>query len=310
MTPSDIKPWIKQNQTSIDINWASASPVEKISWIQFLRQTANQDVGLAHCIQHNQAARVAIELTSNIDLITWLHSKEYCDLVGTASVSKNIDDCQVNQTINGCKKYVSNYTIADYHVLWLQNSKTGRKDVIYVPGTAEGLHVDASLDLLGMEIAQPGNLVFDNVNNYVTLCQLGDQCHEPRNNYMNLAFCTVNLGLCESLLKDLTALTELKNITHTNFNLRSLEMQLEIYQDQWRFCWPILELDHYDKDQSAQVHRLYSVGKKMLVDIIGLYLMVGNSTMLVNGAPSQRFRDAIVYTTHRQNYYRSLYDYY
>jgi hypothetical protein len=299
-----IQQFIKDNVSQLDVDFVNGSLEQKIAWSEFLRDAAGIDLSLGHSIQHNHTARLHIELSNSTEAKEFLHSASYDSLIGTSSVIKFNDTCEVrNNILSGKKMFLSNLDIADYHTIWLKNHDVGQEQIVFVKRTAAGLNVDGDYKPIGMEATLTGNLIFSNVTEFTSLLALSDPAMVKRLYFHSLSFCTVNLGLCKALVNDLLDLVKQKNM---DVDLKLIEHSLKIYNDLWYSNLDSLSLITYNYERSRRIQTLYSEGKRMLASIIHQFLLVGDSRHTQFGGPSQRFRDAIVYATHRNNFYNSL----
>jgi hypothetical protein len=305
-----FKQFLIDNNSFVDLDFTRATLEEKSSWYHFLKETARQDLSLGHCLQHHQSARYSVQLSNAEDIKSYLSCQPNFDAIGSNSVKKSTDSCKIsNRTITGEKKYISNLGFADFHVLWIGDDDEHDVKVVFVKDKVRGLYKDLSFNPMGMEETQTGKIIFDSVVDYTVLFSLSDVQHGMRNHIQNFSFCTVSLGLCLGLLDDIEQIVIQKKL-QLELSIHAYRQELKIFTEAWEHLFPSLMMQCYDKTTSHKVHRIYSQLKRMIIDLIKVLLEIGDSRHTQAGKESQRFRDAITYATHRQNYYTSLVHYY
>jgi hypothetical protein len=303
----DIKQYIKDNQAVLDIDFITAGHDAKVAWYEFLKKSTMLDLSLGHCLQHNQSARISIQLSDCASARDYLNSQPGHELIGTNSVLKHHDRCKiVNSKIVGEKHYISNLGFCDYHVLWIVNQDHDQEQVIFFRDNAVGVSKDLSFDPLGMEATRTGRVLFDHVADYQVLYPLHSQENTTRSHYHNFSFCTVSLALCQRLLEEIQNIVSVKNI-ELGLDITSHQQQLDLYNDLWYQMLVLLGTESFD---SHKIHRIYSQCKLMIAELLKTLMLVGDSRHSQWGPSSQLFRDALTYVTHRQNFSTSLIKYY
>jgi hypothetical protein len=303
---NDFQLFLRNNNHRVDRDFTQCTLDEKIDWYNFLKETAASDLSFAHCLQHTQSARYSVQLSDNQDLKKLLADQPYHMMIGSNSVKKIHDTCIVIQgMLHGDKNYVSNLGFADFHVLWMHNQDRKVDQVIYCRDNVPGVSKDLSFAPLGMESTRTGRISFWQVRDFEILFDLQDIKHSMRNHIQNYGFVTVGLGLCEGMLIDIRSIVRDKNLS-MSIALQSMQQQIQVLTDLWQSLFPTLMMTQYDQDQSHRLHRVYSELKRLLIALIGMLLEIGDSRHTQAGPTSQRFRDALTYTSHRQNYVTSL----
>jgi len=300
----DIQQYFVDNQDKLDVDFINATLDKKIEWLNFLKESAAIDLSLGHIIQHNHTARLTIELVSPDLTKEYLHAHPYSQLFGTSSVIKLDDTCQIdNNTLSGEKLFVSGIDRAGYHVFWMNHNN--KQQIAFVKDHANGVSHNMNYVPIGMEGTTTGHLVFDNVTDFQLLTTTADERLAKRLFFHNIGFNTVNLGLCRALLVDLFLFVESKNIPF-EFETKALTHSLNVYADLWESNLYCLQTNGFDNYQLKKIATTYSEGKRVLMSIIEKYLMLGDSRYTQYGIDSQRFRDALIYVSHRTNFYNSL----
>jgi hypothetical protein len=303
----DIKQYIKDNQSVLDIDFTTADHDAKVAWYEFLKKSTMIDLSLGHCLQHNQSARTSIQLSNCASAKDYLNSQPGNELIGTNSVLKHHDSCKiVASEIVGEKHYISNLGFCDYHVLWIANQDFNQEQVIFFRDDARGVAKDLSFDPMGMEATQTGRVVFDHVVDYQVLYPLHSHENTIRSHYHNFSFCTVSLALCQRLLEEIQNIAKTKKI-ELGLEMTSHQQQLDLYNDLWSQMLTYLGTDSFD---SHKIHRIYSQSKLMIAELLKTLMLIGDSRHTQWGPDSQLFRDALTYVTHRQNFSTSLIKYF
>lgn len=304
----DLRQYILDNQSVADIDFTTVDQDAKVAWYEFLKKSTMIDLSLGHCLQHNQSARISVQLSQCESAKAYLNSQQGHKLIGTNSVLKHHDSCQISgSTIEGEKHYISNLGFSDYHVLWMLNKDHNQEQVIFFRDDATGISKDLNFSPLGMEATRTGKILFDRVTDYEILYPLTSQENTLRCHYHNFSFCTVSLALCQRLLEEIEKITSTKNIS-LGLDIASHQQQLDLYNDLWyQILTAHLGTDSFD---SHKIHRIYSQCKLIIADLIKTLMLVGDSRHTQWGPSSQLFRDALTYVTHRQNFSTSLTKYY
>lgn len=294
-----------QNQSLLDIDWTDTNADEARQWFVALKNLAQVDLSAAHIIQHAGTARLSVQLSTCQEAKLCLQHRS-CDL-GTSSVHKSSDTCEITAGgIFGRKNYISMLNHAQYHVHWIPDAKTGKTAVVFFLHTVDGYQRDNDWQPIGMEATDTGHIEFLGLTDFHLLF---DDVNDPgfalRGLVHNLAFCTNTLGLCQALLQELQDLVQDKSID-IGRELTIIDNELKICEDLWSVLCRIDRARIPDQARRLQIHRLYSQGKKIMADLIRIYCLIGDSRHSMIAESSQRFRDALIYATHRQNFYTSL----
>lgn len=299
-----LNQYLADNTAQFNIDYLSAPLDQKIKWFDSLKQCARYDLSLAHCIQHNHTARLTIEISTSTTFRQALQHNTYSNYIGTSSVIKQKDSCGiVDSSLVGSKYFVSNLDQSSFHTLWVPVEN--KIAVVALFDRVSGVTHDRSYQPLGMEDTCTGNLHFDQVKDYEILYYTNNPEYATRYWFHNYAFCTINLGLCEALLKDLQDMCTQKKL-NLDYTAKQICQSVAVYYNFWRENQIVLDLTYHDKENAQKLQNLYSYGKKVLAEILNLFLLAGDSRHTTMGTSSQRFRDALTYVTHRQNYYNSL----
>ena len=302
----DIKQYMIKLQPILDIDFGSIDNdiVKQTLWFNTLKNLATIDVSLAHIIQHDMGARMNISISQSGVAKQFLQSKPYGELTGSFSSPKFFDTCIINQSIlSGTKMMCSNIN-ADYHTFFIKN-----QGVVLLYKDTKGLELDYSFQPIGMEATETGNLILNNIepDNYVLLNTVQDSpLHNKRLCLINLSFCTINLGLSIQLVRDLKKIVT-QNNKADNQEIQHLEHKITVYNNLWdSLVYEMVNNTDYTTTYIKKILNLYSEGKDILANILHKFLLFGGGQNTIMGESSQRFRDALVYVTHRSSFYSSL----
>ena len=301
----NIRQYMTDHAPELNVNFGiiGGDVNKQISWFDTLKDLAAIDVSLAHIIQHDMGARINVTISQSNITKEFLFSKPYGQLTGTYSAPKSFDSCIIqNGILSGQKMMCSNIN-ADYHTFFIRD-----KGVVFIKKNSPGLEVDISFQPIGMEATETGNLILNNItpDNYILLDTYSKALHGKRLYVINLAFCTVNLGLCIQLVEDLKTLFKQRNILNSR-EIQYLEHKITIYNNLWKsMVQEMVNITEYNTEFIKKILSLYSEGKDMLANILHNFLLFGDGRNTVMGESSQRFRDALVYVTHRTSFYQSL----
>jgi hypothetical protein len=234
----------------------------------------------------------------------FLQSKTYGELTGSYSSPKAFDTCTIVQNVLSGKKMMCSNINADYHTFFIKH-----KGVIFLYKDTAGLMLDFSFQPIGMESTETGNLILNNIdqNNYILLdSTINSTLHSKRMCVINLAFCTINLGLCTQLVQDLKKIVTRNNILDSR-EIQHLEHKITVYTNLWdSLVLEMVNTTDYSTAYIQKILNLYSEGKDILANILHKFLLFGGGQNTIMGESSQRFRDALVYVTHRSSFYSSL----
>jgi len=301
----NLRQYINDHQSILDIDLVTAHTDARIAWYELLKKSTMIDLSLGHCLQHNQSARISVQL-SNCQLARdYLESQPGYQLIGTNSVLKRHDSCTiVNGAIVGEKHYISNLGFCNYHVLWIKN--LDQQQVIFFIDNVTGLSKDLSFQPIGMEATKTGKLVFDQVVDYHILYSIVSHENDLRSHYHNFSFCTVSLALCQRLINEINDIARQKNI-NLGIDIVSHQQLLDSFNDLWYQLLLVLGTSKFDPHK---IHRIYSQCKLLIAELLKSLILIGDSRHTQWGLSSQLFRDAVTYVTHRQNFATSLVSYY
>jgi hypothetical protein len=296
-------------QDFFDLGFATRDPDQYRQYFQNLKMLAGQNLGLAHCVIHNQSAR-------NVVALAYQHTKLACfdrpygTNIGAYSFRKPVIDEQLildGNHIRGVKKWSSQLHHSDFIVLTTINTQEQRSWVFIDLHKVPHRIVNARDTSLGMEIARASDLEIDLelpadwiINNRVPVEHM-----KKIISFHNYQLNTNYLGGARGLLDLVTELCNSRGYS-VGHSIKTLDLQLRVLESLWikNLDSPLEPLD----DQAWSIRdSQYQFGKKTMIDIINFCMQMFNSNMYQAENPkSQLFRDALVLSSHMTNLYRNL----
>jgi alkylation response protein AidB-like acyl-CoA dehydrogenase len=255
-----------------------------------LRHRASKDLSVAHIEQHTRTANLTVEL-ANITM----------EGLGTHSTLK-ADDTLIltDNKITGKKHWVSNAPNCSWAVL---NVKEGQERTVVL---VDLKHAQVELvPTMGMENTLTGHLYFDQAP-VVSVCDYQDPRYQAVMRQINLAFISIHFGLSEGLFDDIDQYTTQANI-NCQYEKQKIKLQLSVMKLLWETAVREFDSAAVGDQYWHYSHTLYSFAKQCLVDIIKLTTEItGSGLYEINHVNHQRYRDALVYSSHMRNLYFCL----
>lgn len=321
-------------------DFANGSQEDRETFFYNLLYVAQKDLSLAHCIQHNHKARLAIECGPDSVAKDLLKNSKYHEVICSYSSQRAVDTIEYDPVTNtltpGVKGWLSNLKSADICVIEVAEVNTSGTS------SAHRTHSDESgpnvytvfVDLrkvnhsrtdgsesptaVGMKGAAPGTLTLNE-----SLPVGNDVCYMLKENprrdlsypwlsYVRQCWATVHCGVILGLYKELMTYPELQDPALTH-RLRTLELEISTIKIMWEQGLETIFLNsrtnHNPVMTTTQTHQMrntqYAMSKKVLLDLIHLVLEVGLNQFVDDTTPTWiRFKDAITYSTHMTSLYR------
>ena len=208
MTLSFDRNNLKKLSPYFDLDFSTADLEEKIIFFNNLKTVGQKSLGLAHCIQHHMAARIAVQLSGANHTI--VNSSNFADIVGCYSVVKRSDELTFSDKIlHGVKKWFSNIDLADFGVLQIPFGD--KVNLIYFDLNKMPHTIDHSFFTpIGMELAKAGTLIVDNhlVSDLDILGFSGTQKFFQQSNFTSYCFLTNHYSLSKALFLDIKKYAE------------------------------------------------------------------------------------------------------
>jgi hypothetical protein len=292
-------------------------------WFNNLLKLSTHSLGIAHCVQHNHTARLFMSVAFADQPAPTFFQPDYEKQIGSYSNVKSSDGLTFkNNQINGVKHWLSNLHQADYGILMVPVDKTLNDPLeayVLFDFTSDDHQIDPSSPTqIGMEIARAGSLIVNdyNIPDGYLLGQrqfIGNKGKFiPIGSWHDYAFITNYLGCIIGLFNDLSSYTQDKKI-NVDYELKRISLEISSLKMMWSDNLISVEqslntnnlTDGYWHRRNTQ----YTQSKNILLSLINLVLQVVDSRWLdLGGSKNQRFRDALVFSTHMKPLYRNLND--
>lgn len=310
---SSIKDFDKPAATKLkdffDINFVSRDIDEYRLYFQNLKTLAYQNLGLAHCVVHNQSAQNVTQLAYDATKFP-CYLKPYGTHIGAYSFRKpaRVDNLILDgNTVTGVKKWASQLHNADFLVIRILDTQEKRRWIFLDLDQAPQKITNSRDTMLGMQVARASDIEIDIelpeqwiVDNYVS-----DDRLQTTLNFHNYGLITNYMSNARALLDQTINITN-KHGYNVDHCIRSLDLQVRVLESLW-----IKNIDSTLEPLSPDFWQIrdcqYQFGKKTLIDIIHLCLQVFNSHMFdMQNPEAQAFRDALIFSSHITNLYRNL----
>ena len=286
------------NKSGLDNLYYKFSFDQKKQYFHRLKLSASQDLSWAHCIQHDQAAKITQAVSGHAV------PEPFTSQFSANSTHKKPDTCYIkNNCIHGEKYYVSSLPWADYAVIYVTDLDRGGMSNLLVPRSEFDCDLD-SFRPIGMENTVTGTMKFhgQSLDNFDLLISKQDPKIFIRENFMDLAFPTNCIGLCFGLCADIESFILDNDLTDVDSEFKKLKLDLFSYEQVWKSMLDLMIDAEPNTDYYNYSFLLYNNGKKMLNSLCKFVLDNGTGYFYQLNSNSQRFRDAVIYTSHMHNY--------
>lgn len=283
-----------------NFNFVNSSLDEKTIFFKNLYTVCRQSLGLAHSIQHHATAVISVQLSNCQPAKDRILSKEFGELIGCITATKRSDSISlIGNVLNGHKKWITNLDTADFAIIQIE--KDSKPHIVYV----DLHHVLHKIDYsfftpFGMEIARPGSLIFDQqtIDPACVLGVRGTQDFFQQSNFGSFCFLTNHYAVTKQLFLDIKKYA-IDNNCGADFDIKKLEIDVATLQMMWTESLPSLEEKVLSHEFWNKRNTQYAFSKKTLLSVIQLVLELGNSYYMdAHSESSQRFRDALTYSSH------------
>lgn len=259
--------------------------------LDHLVKLSSEDLSAAHVLQHTYSA----------DLIRNQYQLNVTG-PGSYSVYKPTDQIECDRGyLTGQKHWVSYLPQVTWAILTVKSNQNEKVVLI---------HLDSSTKIqmiptVGMENTFTGHLNLDRTP-YQELCDVNHNDYFAIRRQQTLGFIAIHYGLARALFEDLDNYTNRCN-TECGYHKQKLKLQLDVMQLIWEQIPKIITLDHQDQYFWKQKNTAYSFAKKCLLDICQFVTEITGSGIYITEHPfHQRYKDALIYSTHMKNLYLSL----
>jgi hypothetical protein len=255
-----------------------------------LLELAKKDLSLAHIKQHSDSAQLAVSI-ANIDNV----------VAGSYSVQKPGETVIFDQGyITGKKLWVSNIPYSSHTVLGVLEN---HKKIIVLVKVTDRAQIDMT-PTVGMENTYTGCITFDR-HPAIKLFDYGDNPNSFRLQHQTaLGFLTNHYGLSLALFDDIDRYTQ-SALIKCDFDRSKIKLNLSMLDLLWNAC--LEQIGDAESDQLwRQINTVYGCAKQTLIMILKLIIEVSGSGLYEAGSEQhQRFKDALIYSTHMKNLYFS-----
>lgn len=292
-----------------DINFVQGDPEEQRQWFINLKLIAEQNLGLAHCIVHNQSARNTINIAQSKTGLDIFY-KSYANNIGAYSFFKGFSKFQPDTVVlngnqlTGTKFWASQLSTADFLVLSVKDQNaTGFKsvkkvflDLKQIPHSI----TKSKASPMGMNVAFPCDITLDTQippEWILESCPLYDKVHS----FHFYGLIANYISCANSLVNQAQSLG-----VNIEYELKKIKLNLDISTMLWENSF--LEIfDDVNTEQFTRLNTQYQFARKNLVDTTSLFLEVMNTGLCDLESPqSQKFRDALSMGSHLVNLYKHV----
>jgi hypothetical protein len=300
------KSTLKELAPYFDIDFPASALEDRVLFFENLNEVCSRSLGLAHCIQHTMAARLAVQLSNCTDARQRVLSGLFSDTIGCYSIVKRSDEIKFdNNVLSGSKKWFSNLDQADYGVLQIPTED--HPYLIYFDLTKINHNLDYTFFRpIGMELARAGTLIINNqhISSEHILSKIGTDQYFQHSNFTSYCFLTNHCSLTQQLFLDIKQYCE-KFDCGAEFELKKLEMDVCTLKMQWEDNLSTLAQTELTNEFWNRRNTQYAFSKKTLISIIQFVLEIGVSYYVdATSEFSQRFRDALTYASHMHPLYK------
>ena len=296
---SELKPYF-------DLDFLLASSQDCDQWFKNLYAVAKSNVGIAHCINQHQSSRNAL---SNIGRLNF----DYQDRLGCFSVYHDTDTIAVkNGTVSGIKNWITSAHQADYLVCKVGHYSDPDRCLLFIDfEKIEHQLNNNDFDPIGLKIAKPMKLTLvpQAFPEHWVLHRGAFQVQDSQNillSFLKYGFLTNFLGCAVGLFQSLKDLAIERQYT-LDYELKLVESKLTLLKNSWANNFDLARLDVIGTSYWTWHDAQYNQTKQCLVDMIKLIIDIGNSKFYDSTSQfSQRFRDALVWTSHGKSPYEQV----
>lgn len=269
------------------------TPYLKDSGIQHFRNLfyiAEQNLSLAHCLQHNHIMHLAVP------------GYDYSSIIGCYGSYKAIDTVKLDgQILSGSKGWLTNLFDSDVVVLQAPISTGQRYHIAIELSSTPHILSHTHPGSIGMIGASPGMLIFPapiELNQNQILNEVGSPEAFITANYANYSFITNHVGLIIGLYQQLLSYKKTQDPELT-YRCKMLELDIAALKMAWEDNLPTTAItsssDKFWNNRNTQ----FAQCKKVLLNLIQFVLEMGIHDFIDNSSDtSTRFRDALTFVTH------------
>lgn len=306
---------LKELKPYFDLDILICDPAERYQWFRNLRTLAQHSLGIAHCIHHNHYPRLHIANKFRNKQYPDFYDPAYENMIGCWSGWKSADQIRLDGTIiTGTKHWISMVDQADFGLFKIPVNDTEAVVLINFADAKPAIDMTYASPL-GMEIARPGSVNIEKYNlpdysilGYKNYYEINPEFSHI-SNFSDYCFTTNYLGLILSLYEELRCYIEERKITGIDFVFKKLGLEISGLVMIWEDNLPSVDIAVPDDVFWHRRNTQYTMGKNVLINLIGLVLQVGDPLWLSSSSPrSQKLRDALTFCSHMRTLNKNLQD--
>ena len=298
-TLEELKPYF-------DLDFSSATTGDCQQWFENLYQVAKIDVGIAHCINQHQSSRNSLNISNRPHC-------QYQEQLGSFSVYHDIDTIKIdNHVISGIKHWITSAHQADYVVCKVGRHNDLNRCLLFIDLKDVRHKLENNgYEPIGLKVAKPMSLILETQDfPKEWILQQGPFCEQdPQNSllsFLKYGFLTNFLGCAVGLYHTLLQIAIQKNY-HLDYQLKSIESHLILLKKSWGDNFDLARLDTLDQKYWIWHDTQYNQTKQCLTNLLKLIIEIGSSRFYdSNNQFSQRFRDALVWSSHGKPHYEQV----
>jgi hypothetical protein len=279
---------------------------------------ATHNLGIAHCVQHNHMSRLLMLIAFENKTAPSFFQPEYEKQIGCYSSLKKNDSLKlVNNVVSGTKHWITNLHQADYGIFFVPIENDIEALVLFDFTNNSNTHtIDSTQTIqIGMEVARAGSLIVKDYiipNGYL----LGKRKYFSPGPYTvgsawnDYCFITNYLGCIIGLYNEFKEYT-IKNNINIDYELKKIGLQISsikmLWEDNLISIKQSLDINNMTDKFWQRRNTQYTQSKSTLLILINLILQSVDSRWLdASGTQNQKFRDALVFSTHMKPLYKNL----
>jgi hypothetical protein len=289
-----------------DLDFVTATPSECQQWFENLYQVAKIDVGIAHCINQHQSSRNSLNVSNKLNY-------QYQEQLGSFSVYHDIDTIKIdNHGISGTKHWITSIHQADYLVCKVGHHSNPTRCLLFIDLKEVDHKIENNgYNPIGLKVASPMSLMLDTQDfPKEWILHQGPFCIQDSQNsllsFLKYGFLTNFLGCAVGLYHALLQISIQKNY-HLEYQLKPIESQLILLKRSWSDNFDLAKLHTLDQKYWTWHDTQYTQTKQCLTNMLKLTIEIGSSRFYDSNTQfSQRFRDALVWSSHGKPYYEQV----
>lgn len=258
-------------------------------YFYYLKELSSLNLSNAHIYQHSTTANLTAKLL-NLNL----------DGAGAHSAIKPKDTLLIeNSKLSGKKHWVSNILDAKWasiHVVKCQIP-------VVLLVLLDHCSTFEMVPTIGMENTFTGHITFNHAP-IIGMCNKESPEYFPIGVQHYMAFITNHYGLTSGLFSDIDMYTEQHNISCI-YEKQKIKLNLSVLKLLWESC--LIDPPKQDGQYWSKLNTVYGFAKQTLVNTTQLVTEVTGSGLFEIGTDAnQRYRDALIYSSHMRNLYFSM----